>query len=127
MLRKASRLALPALLSLFAAAPAAPQSQGAGPARAPASCQRTRSDGTGAVRAGGGNPNLSCSAPREVIVHGGWLAHAIMLVDLSPRLSLERLRPASASNALDRRTGSLLAAKRQPQPPPLFAVPAAHY
>jgi hypothetical protein len=114
---KASRLALLALFLPLAATPAVAQSQ----SRVPADCRTTLADHEGAAAAGPSNP--ACSAPRETRFYGGWLAHAIMLVDLSPRHS--RLRPirVSATNGLERRVGTGLAAERRH--PLAFTVPAA--
>ena len=116
MLGKASRLALLALFLPLAATPAVAQGQ----SRAPADCRTTLGYQHGADAAGPSNP--ACSAPRETRFHGGWLSHAIMLVDLSPHPS--RLRPirASATNGLERRAGSDLAADRRR--PPAFTLPA---
>ena len=86
MLGKASFLAIPALLiPLAAATPAAAQSPG-GDADAPAYCLRTISQPAGEASAAVPAPAPDCNAPREKNVHGGWLAHAIMLVGTGPRL-----------------------------------------
>ena len=79
MLSKASRLALPGLfLSLFAAAPAMAQSRPSGGA-GPASCYRTISEPSGAA-ATPRDAADRCISPRERMVYGGWMAHAIMMV-----------------------------------------------
>ena len=79
MLSKASCLALPGLfLSLCAATPAMAQSRASG-AAAPASCYRTISGASGAATTPRDAADR-CSAPRERMVYGGWMAHAIMMV-----------------------------------------------
>ena len=116
---KASRLAHLALLLPLAAMPAAAQAQ----VRAPAECRTTLAyqDGGDAEAAGPSDP--SCSAPRETRMYGGWLAHAIMLVDLSPGRSLLRPIRVSATNGLERRAGTDLTADRRRLP--IFTVPPA--
>jgi hypothetical protein len=73
---KALRLALPGLfLSLVAAAPAMARSLPSGPA----ACFRTISY-PGPAAASPRAAADRCSAPRETMVHGGWMTHAIMTV-----------------------------------------------
>ena len=98
MLAAASRLALPGLfLSLLAAAPALAQDRPAGTEGA-APCYRTIAERSG--EAAPAQPAESrCSAPRERILYGGWLGHAIMLVGDPASVAAERPRPASAWRA----------------------------
>jgi hypothetical protein len=113
MLGKASRLAVPALfVSLFNSVPAAAQSQDAATDGAPASCQRTISQEAGAGARGTPADTSACTAPRDRIVHGGWLGRAIMLVDLTSRLA-----PGRPHRAAD----------QAPPARPVFASPLVTY
>jgi len=95
MLAAASRLALSGLLvSLVAAAPAMAQSRPTGPEAADA-CYRTIADASGDVAAS--RPADSrCSEPRERVIHGARLGHAIMMVGDPGRSVGEAPRPATA-------------------------------
>ena len=95
MLAAASRLALPGLfLSFIVAAPAAAQSRPAGP-EAPAACYRTIADRSSDTAASP-SANGRCSEPREGILHGGWLSHAIMMVGGPDSGPADAPRPATA-------------------------------
>lgn len=123
----ASRLALSGLfLSIFIAAPAAAQSRSAGAA----GCYRTIADRIGADRIGADRISADrigadrideaaasrpeagseCSAPRERVINGGVLEHAIMLV----------ADPAQRSSGQPTPTAAWRAAR------PAFAVPPAY-
>ena len=108
----ASRLALSGLfLSFVIAAPAAAQSRSAGAA----GCYRTIADRIGAVQideAAASRPGAGpeCSAPRERVINGGMLEHAIMLV----------ADPAQRSAGQPTPTAAWRAAR------PAFAVPPAY-
>jgi hypothetical protein len=100
MLGKASHLALPGLfLSLVAAAPAMAQSRAPAGA-APASCYRTISEASGAAARSQDGADR-CSAPRERMVYGGWMAHAIMMVrDGRPGIGEDPTRAAGWRESL---------------------------
>ena len=95
MLAAASRLAFPGLcLSLLTAAPAMAQNRPSAADSAPA-CYRTIAERSGDAAASP-SADSRCSEPRERIIHGGWLSHAIMMVggpDSSPG---DAPRPAAA-------------------------------
>ena len=111
MLTKASLLAFPTLfLSLSLAAPAAAQT--APDTGRAAACQRTISELSGAAARAPETPAAACNAPRETNIHGGWLDHAIMLVDLRERRSPDRPTHAAAQRT---------------QSPPAFVLPAISY
>lgn len=93
MLGTASRLALSGLfLSFVIAAPAAAQSRSDG---APG-CYRTIADRSGEAAPSRPAAGPECSAPRERVIFGGWLSHAIMLVGDPGQLSVEQPAPATA-------------------------------
>ena len=95
MLAAASRLALPGLvLSLVTAAPAMAQVRSAGP-EGSVGCYRTIADQSGEAAAP--RPaEARCREPRERMMYGGWLGHAIMTVGDQGGAVSEPPRPASA-------------------------------